>query len=193
MTDNSIEVDPRVLEGCRRGEQNAFHSLVETLKRPAYFHALNLTGNHHDALDLSQEAFVRAWRSFAAYDHTRPFYPWFYRLLRNLCLNRHRGTRRRHAALDRLQDTLVTTGKTHGDALDDLARRETAALVNTTLAALGPEEREVILLKDLHGYSYRQIGELLDLPAGTVMSRLFHARRKFRARYPAGQPAPAQS
>lgn len=196
MTGNGTEVDRQTLEACRCGDRRAFRALVESLKRPAYFHALSLVGNHHDALDLSQEAFIRAWRAFASFETSRPFFPWFYRILRNLCLNRHRSRIRRETMLERFRDSYVVPQQSGGfDARETFDRRETVAMVNKTLADLRAEDREIILLKDLHGHSYREISELLGIPPGTVMSRLFEARKRFRARFnePASARAPAHT
>ncbi len=148
--------------------------------RRAYYVALGLTGSHDDALDLSQEAFVRAYRARASLDPDRPFYAWLYQIVRRLCFNflRDRKTRRRR--LEEGGSWLVEQARAHaahGDPVRSTERSELRARVEEAIAALPEHEREVIVLREFEGLRYREIAELLDVPIGTVMSRLYTARR----------------
>lgn len=173
-----IEINPALVQRCRRGDSKAFGELVELLKRPAYFHALSLTGNPDDALDVSQDAFVQAWRNIRRVDPGRPFYAWYYTILRRLALNciRQRERRREDLGCEWLLDHEVSDVD---PATGDQRSRE-AARVRQVLMQLPLVEREIVCLKDVHECSYRDIAAILGIPMGTVMSRLYVARRHFR-------------
>ncbi len=169
-----------LVQRARAGDRQAFGELVERYMRRAYYVALGLTGSHDDALDLSQEAFVRAYRARASLDPDRPFYAWLYQIVRRLCFNflRDRKTRRRR--LEEGGPWLVEQARVHaahGDPVRSTERSELRARLEEAIAALPEHEREVIVLREFEGLRYREIAELLDVPIGTVMSRLYTARR----------------
>lgn len=166
---------------AKTGDAAAFAALVERHMRRAYATALGLVGSHEDALDLSQEAFARAFRARATLDPGRPFYAWLYAVLRRLCFNhlRDRGTRRRR--IDEERDWLVADAAAQAEEESPERRAAAAELrgrVAAAIEALPDTEREAIVLKEFEGLKYREIAELLDVPVGTVMSRLFSARRR---------------
>jgi len=167
---------------CQRGDREAFGPIVEAYKRRAFFTALGLLGDREEAYDVSQEAFVRAFRAIRTFDLSREFAPWFFRILRNLCATAHaRRAVRRAESLEVLQEEgrePAAGERFHPDLLAE--RNEAVERVWRGLAALDEKSREVIVLKDLQGYRYREIAEILDIPIGTVMSRLYHARQKLR-------------
>lgn len=163
---------------CQKGEPEAFGFLVEKYKRRAYFTALALVGSHDDALDLSQEAFVRAYRSIGKYNTRYRFFTWLYRILRNLCLNHLRNNRRRAEILQEAGDSV--TGKNPENPSLLVERDEVKEAVWSALSDLKAHEREIIILRDFQELSYREISDALDCPLGTVMSRLFHARKALK-------------
>lgn len=166
------------MQRVHRGDARAFGELVDALMKPAYFHALALLGRHEDAADTAQQAFIRAWEARGTLDPARPFYPWFYTILKRLCLNvlRDRG-RGREIAQSMLCDWIEPAGE---DATTEILRAEQSRMLQDALARLDPDDREIIALKDLSGYAYREIAELLQIPAGTVMSRLYTARKRLK-------------
>lgn len=174
---------------CREGDREAFGPIVNAYMKRAYFTALGMLGDGEEAYDISQEAFVRAFRAIRGFDPASDFAPWFFRILRNLCLTAL--ARRRSRSFDSL-DEMAEEGREPdaGERFrpDLLAERsEAAERVWRGLAALDPKSREVIVLKDLEGYRYREIAEILGVPIGTVMSRLFHARQKLKERLIGGE------
>lgn len=180
--DELIQSDTALMKRCRSGDGQAFRQLVEQLKKPAYHHALALTGNHADALDVSQEAFARAWMSIGRFDPSKPFYPWYYTILKRLALNCLRAHRRRREnnTGDEWQFAEHESG-TSDDPAEAHQSSEMHALVSRVMRQLAPEDREIIVLKDMHDYRYQEIALMLSIPVGTVMSRLYTARRRFRA------------
>jgi len=138
-------------------------------------------GNPDDALDLSQEAFARAFRARRRLDPDRPFYPWYYQILRRLCFNHVRDRRTRRMRLAGASDWLAEQAGRRAPAPDPQEAAVRAELRRRVQAAIGtlPErEREVLVLREFEGLRYREIAELVGVPLGTVMSRLYGARRR---------------
>lgn len=171
------------IDRCQKGDREAFGPIVGAYKRRAFFTALGLLGDGDEAYDVSQEAFVRAFRAIRRFDNTKEFAPWFFRILRNLCSSAlSRRSARKTESLDALADAGLEFPAGERFRPDLLAERdETIERVWRGLAALDTNSREVIVLKDLQGHRYREIAEILEIPVGTVMSRLFHARQRLKA------------
>ena len=171
----------RLLELAQGGDAQAYGSIVEFYDRRVYFAALGILRNPDDAADLAQEAFVRAFRELSKFDTSRPFYPWLYRLLRNLCLNHIRWrSRRREDSLDKLEESghflESDSDPSRAAELSDLRRQ-----LELGMARIQPKFREILMLREFQEHSYEEIANLLEIPRGTVMSRLPHARRNLRA------------
>jgi len=161
--------DLEAIERCRRGDREAFRFIVERYQSQAACHATAIVGNRDDAMDAVQEAFIDAFRSLARFDSARKFYPWFYVLLRNRCYKLMAS--RKHHEGDLLEDAVILAPPV------DRPREEIISL-EMALMELDAEDRELVTLKHLDGLSYEQLAERLDIPLGTVMSRLYHARKR---------------
>jgi RNA polymerase sigma-70 factor (ECF subfamily) len=178
-------VDERdLVRRTRDGESAAFAELVRRYMRRAYYSALGLVGSPEDARDLSQEAFVRAYRARARLDPEFPFYSWLYQILRRLCFNFVRdrklhGEKLREAASWIEDQSVARVGETNPER--SVARAELVARVRRSIENLPDREREVLVLKEFEDLRYREIAELLGIPIGTVMSRLYTARRHLAA------------
>ncbi len=159
-----------------------FEFLVKKYRREAYFHAFALMGNREDAADACQESFCRAFKAIPGLASLDRFYPWFYRILRNCCLNM---LNRRRTILNYARENGAAKSDigTSTDPSSILHKKEEAAAVHRALNSLNAEVREILSLKYIRGHSYEEITRLLDIPRGTVMSRLFHARKAFREEY----------
>jgi len=165
---------------AQAGETAAFGELVTRYMRRAYYAALGLVGSHDDALDLSQEAFARAFRARGRINPELPFYTWLYQILRRLCFNYIRDRRVRRNRLHQAGQWLSSQANRRAAEADPeraADRAELRKLVQLAIEQLSDREREVIVLKEYEGLRYREIAELLDIPIGTVMSRLYGARR----------------
>jgi RNA polymerase sigma factor (sigma-70 family) len=156
-----------------------FEFLVEQYKREAYYHALSFTNNKEDAADACQDAFRKAFGAMPRLTAMDKFYPWFYRILKNHCINmsaRKRTARNyRQATIDSkdLQPQTVSPS-------EELLVNERRESVRKVIETLKPDFKEILTLKYFGEKSYDEIAELLEIPRGTVMSRLFHARSAFR-------------
>ena len=174
-----------LMRRARAGDTAAFGELVSIYMQRCYYAALGMVGSPQDAEDLSQEAFARAFRARARLDPERPFYPWMYQILRRLCYNYTRDTSSRRRKMERAGGWLVAQATARAAADDPERVRATDALrerLERAISELPPAQREVFVLKEFEGLKYREIAELLDVPIGTVMSRLYAARQRLAER-----------
>ena len=180
-TDNR---EQELLRRCANGDVSAFEPVVLTYRDTAYRYAYSLMHNHHDALDLSQEAFARAFRAIASFDTSRPFQPWFLRVLRNLCLNEIDRRRRRPTPVTTTGDgvEMLTLVAGPGDPRQEAVKQDDSRRLQAAINRLSPDHREIITLRHFEDLAYQQIAEVLDIPIGTVMSRLHYARQALRKR-----------
>ena len=134
-----------------------------------------MLGSMDEARDALQDAFIKAWQSLHSFDITRPFGPWFFQILRNQCRDviRSRQSRERHEVRDEQIDVRPAGASSDPRRLHE---RSEASLLNT----LGDEHREILVLKELQGFRYSEIANMLEIPEGTVASRLYHARNALR-------------
>jgi len=170
-----------VVQRCRRGSREAFEVLVKRYMKEAYFIALGLVGNREDALDLSQEAFVRAFRHIRDLEPERRFFPWFYQILKNLCISHLRKRRRRAMGSLDEEDCPEVAAEVDGFSPEVVAgRKELKERLWRAIGQLDAKHREVIVLRHFRGMSYEQMAEVLCCSKGTVTSRLYYARQKLR-------------
>lgn len=171
--------EQQALEFCIQGRKEAFRPLVD-----AYFVRLvrvarAVVGDAEEARDLVQEAFIAAYRALDTFTLGRPFYPWMRGILLNRCKvylrTRRRDARRSRAAADRhghwVKRATVRPAPEH---------RRTADLVRRAMAAVDDDDREILVLKHIEGYSYDELAETLGIGAGTVASRLYRARGRLK-------------
>ena len=172
-----------LVERFRRGDEAAFETLFRRYREAIHAVAWRVTGNNEEALDVVQEAFIRAYRGSAGFRAESGFYSWLRRIATNLAIDRLRARRENEpGALE--EETLADEARApqaarlaEEDPVEQVAGRELAAALSTALEQLGPEHRAVLVLHAQEGLSYKEIAEHLECPIGTVMSRLFYARR----------------
>lgn len=163
--------DSTAIEKCREGDADAFRHLVGRYQAEAIGHAVAILGNRDDAMDAVQDAFINAFQALGRFDLARRFYPWFYIILRNRCFKVAAGRKRQpEMSTDELE---ILSPAPSGSP-------EEAIWLERALLALTAEQRELITLKHLDGLSYEELAERLEVPIGTIMSRLYHARKKLR-------------
>lgn len=173
--------EQRAIELClKHRDPIGFEFLVNKYRREAFFHAYRILGNHEDALDACQDAFARAFAAIPRLTELSAFYPWFYRILRNRCLNLLARRRTSDRYRNRPAGADDSVALPPDEPREALAKAEEQQLVRQALAGLPPAEREILVLKYLQGHSYHEIAARLGIPRGTVMSRLYHARLALR-------------
>lgn len=179
------EGDARLVEAVKRGDQKAFRALFERYQRRVFSIAYGFVRNPEDAMDLVQEAFVKVHRHLDSFQGNSSFYTWLYRITVNVCIDRIRRERKRRsveyddgvahedAAESETPVVSTTTGVSPARAL---GQKELAQKIDEASRKLSPAHMEILILREVDGLSYEELAEVLDIPKGTVMSRLFHAR-----------------
>jgi RNA polymerase sigma-70 factor (ECF subfamily) len=180
----SLDQDSTVVERCLSGDDAAWEELVRLHNRRVYGFCYRFTGRDSEAQDLTQEVFLRVFRSLGSFRSTEgSFATWLARLTRNLLIDHYRRTRNERVT-DSIEEQLPRVEESQtGAALGKSARtdsavagREASELLQGALAKLSPELRETIILRDLQEMEYREIAEVLAIPEGTVKSRLNRGR-----------------
>lgn len=177
----TLEDEHDVVLDWKKGNKRAYERLVRHYMHDAFLVAFGLVGNVEDARDLSQDAFVKAYQARERFDENRPFYPWLYRILKNHCLNFiKRGMRNTTSLYYEDSPDREKFASSDTTPLEQMEAGERRRLVRAAIDMLSDDHREIIVLKHFKGYSYQEIADLLDIPIGTVMSRLYYARRSLK-------------
>jgi RNA polymerase sigma-70 factor (ECF subfamily) len=162
--------DKAAIEKVLSGEKEAFRFLVERYQNQAVGHAAAVLGCRSEAQDAAQEAFIDAYNSLQRFDKDKPFYPWLYVLVRNRCFK----MLARRKPVDDIDEIEITAPKAGVSPEEHIG-------LERALKGLAAEDREIITLKYLDGLAYKEIAGYLEIPVGTVMSRLFYARKQLQA------------
>jgi RNA polymerase sigma-70 factor, ECF subfamily len=178
-----------LVQRCQRGEASAFAELVRRYQRKAYSLAFGMVHNPDDARDVVQDAFVKVHRHLPNFKGDSSFYTWFYRIVVNVAID-HVRKHSRSAAVD-YDDTVAheADGPGDGELLPStlgvnpataLGRREIREAITKALETLSPNHRAVLLMRESEGLSYEEMAEAMECSKGTIMSRLFHARKNMQ-------------
>ncbi len=177
--------DRGLIAACRAGHTEAFGLLVRRYQDRLYPSMVRLLGSREDAQDVVQDAFIKAFQKLDQFQGESSFYTWIYRIAINLALSGKRSRKPRflqslqhedrHQAVEDQADE-----SPDNDPVAALERAERETLVEAALRKLCPEHRAVVVLKDFDGYRYEEISALLNIPIGTVRSRLHRARGELR-------------
>jgi RNA polymerase sigma-70 factor, ECF subfamily len=181
--------DLTLVKRVRSGDQRAFKLLVERYQRKVYSVALGMLRDKEEAMDVSQEAFVKVYRYLDHFKGDASFYTWLYRITVNICIDvirRRSGAGRgenvefdENVQMDASEAQIGALGSRLGTNPQKSAlRRELADKIQEALAQIPEKHRAILLLREVEGLSYEDLSRTLEIPKGTVMSRLFHARAK---------------
>ena len=178
-----------LVSAALRGDKSAFGDLVDLLKRPVFTLCMSHVRDEADAMDLVQDTFFKAWTHREGFKDGTNFRAWVYRIAANACIDRLRRRKTRRA--DELDDKMSAEQLDEGDLpaigtfgraspFTEQARSQLGVRLHAALDTLPESMRQCVLLCDVHGYSYQEIADELTIPKGTVMSRLFYARRRLQ-------------
>ncbi len=179
------QMERLLLERSRRGDTQAFGELVTLHRQRIYGVVFQIVRDPDDALDLVQDTFIKAWRSLASFDGRHKFTTWLHRISTNAAIDLCRKKQRRpqdewddqHFSPDAASHTRPSSPRMPGVSIDeDEIRRR----IDAAMARLNPVQRATLILREVEGFSYEEIAEQTGVSTGTVMSRLFHARRNMQ-------------
>ncbi len=177
-----LEGEKELVERARRGDLEAFNSLVMAYQNTAYNIAFRILGNHHDASDAVQEAFIKAFRGIGKF-RGGSFRAWLIRIVTNACRDALRASKRRPSVplcsqgVEPERDYRFSREESPEDYAE---RQELARLIQEAIDSLPFDQKAVIVLSDLEGFDYQEIAEALGIPLGTVKSRLSRARARVK-------------
>jgi len=180
--------DLTLVNRCKEGDQQAFRLLVKRYERKVFSVAFGMLKDREEALDVSQEAFVKVHRYLGDFKGDSSFYTWLYRITRNLAVDRIRSRRGETVEFDEkvaqdeaeLGEAGFLSTQLGTNPQKSALRRELAEKMTEALQQIPEKHREILLLREVEGMSYEDLSRVLEIPKGTVMSRLFHARAKMQ-------------
>ena len=179
--------DKSLVDRCRQGEDEAWRELVDRFGQRVYSVAYHFTLKREDAEELSQEIFLKIFENLERYDGGFPLIAWIVSLSRNLCIDRYRRRKREKSFRFVSDDAVMPLLRSQDDPAADALKKERTKMLFSALAEIPEDLAEILVLRDLEGLAYDEIGRSLSLPEGTVKSRLFRARaevaRKVRERH----------
>lgn len=180
--DTSTSDEQALLDQVRRGDGSAYQRVVRRYQARLFSVARGILRDGDEASDVVQETFLRAYLRLETFHEGSQLYTWLYRIAVNLCLDKIRRRRREVAALydARLDHADVGLGRPELSPFEHRAGKELSQRLLAALDELPPAHRAVIVLREVEGLSYAEIARAVSCPVGTVMSRLFHARRKLQ-------------
>lgn len=186
----SVKGDHDLVQRVQTGDSSAFRALFDKYHRRAFAVAMGVVKNEDDALDAVQEAFVKVHKNIHTFEGSSSFYTWLYRIVMNVSIDHVRRNRRQknldfdervlHEESDVAGDGALVPSMTNANPGKAALRRELGGAIHAALQELPEHHRAVIVLREIEGMSYEEMAEALEVPKGTVMSRLFHARKKMQ-------------
>ncbi len=181
-----MKTDPELVQQSLQGNEGAFCELVDRYRARIYTFVLRIVKNPEDAGDVSQEVFVRVYRSLKSYDQSRKFSSWLFKIAQNMAIDNLRTRRSDTFSLDAPVETekgefsyQLPSREIEPDRA--LESTEVAEALDVAIADLEPGYRSVIMLRHVEGKSYEEIAEIMELPLGTVKTYIYRARRMLRA------------
>ena len=176
--------EKRLLLACRKGDHEAFRQIYDAYREKGFRLACRFLGNKEDALDALQDAFINAWDHLKDFEFRSSFGTWFYRITVNTCMDRRRS---RKATADKAHFEEEVTESFVQDMRgrppspsEEVALKELAEALEASVEKLSEEHKTVFVLRVMEDRSYKEIAEVLDISEGTVMSRLFYARKQLK-------------
>ncbi|OGP92920.1 MAG: hypothetical protein A2156_10200 [Deltaproteobacteria bacterium RBG_16_48_10] len=183
--ETSPKIGKEVIEGCKAGDRKAFEKMVLFYQKRVFNYAYRMLGHMEEAKELAQEVFVSVFESIQGLREEAKFEAWLRQIILNQCRNRWKYLKRRHYFnMDSIDDPIETeegeVAKPFFDPSDNpgaiYEKKMVQEWIQRGLLRLKEDQRELVVLRDLQGLSYEEMGKLLNLPEGTVKSRLHRAR-----------------
>jgi len=181
--------DLELVKRSQRGDMEAFDELVTRYRGKVYAMIVNMIHNEADAWDLTQDAFVKAWKALPRFEARSNFYTWLYRISHNVTYDWLRKKRIQADGTefddtvrkDSIEPGAPTAPANTSRPDEDAEKSELRVRIEEAIDKLSPDHRQVILLKEVEGLKYQEIADVVGCSIGTVMSRLFYARKKLQS------------
>jgi RNA polymerase sigma-70 factor (ECF subfamily) len=186
MENNAREVDAELVLAIREGDPSAYRGLVERYQGRVYSLICGMVRDREEARDLTQDAFIKAYKNLHRFRLESSFYTWLYRITVNLSIDfRRKAYRGRETSLD---ETRITPEDAHhtgprplANPSQNLHRKQLGARIHDAIESLPDDQRTAIVLREIQGLSYKEIAETVGCAEGTVMSRLYYGRKKLQS------------
>jgi RNA polymerase sigma-70 factor (ECF subfamily) len=189
--------DKSLVDRCRQGQEEAWRELVDRFGQKVYSIAYHFTLKREDAEELAQEIFLKVFENLHRYDGSFPLVAWLVSLSRNLCIDRYRRFKREKSFRHVSDEAVLPMLPSGDDPSAEALKKERTKLLFWALSEIPEDLAEILVLRDLDGLAYEEIGAALALPDGTVKSRLFRARaevaKKVRERHENRGAGPLQA
>jgi RNA polymerase sigma-70 factor (ECF subfamily) len=173
--------DLQLIDSTLAGDTRAFDELLKRYQDRLVHSLEHSLGSRDDALEVAQQAFVLAWKKLNSFRRESGFYSWLYRIAKNVAISRIRRTRIQSGSLDQLKEAagFEAIDQQAGSSPEhSIVQEEQIAMVRHALQQIAEEFRHPLVLKEIDGFSYEEISQILDIPLGTVRSRIFRARQE---------------
>ncbi len=175
------------IKACQKGDMNAFSALVETYENKILNHCYRMLGNVTDAEDATQEVFVKVFRFIKSYSEQSTFSTWIYKIASNVCLDLLRKNKRYtkdtvslHQQNSEGEEFLLSVQDEGPSPYDETRKKEAKRKLGEALGKLSDDQRQVVILRDVEGFSYEEIAQITKSAPGTVKSRLNRARQNLQ-------------
>lgn len=180
-----MEPDGVLVDRCKKGDVNSFELLVLKYQRKIFSIIYRLTNDPEDVEDIAQEVFLKAYKALDNFKGKSSFYTWIYRIAVNTCFN-YKKTKKenqyQNLESDSESDKFFNAAENLLETDQLIERQELSKKINEAINSLSEEQRTIIILRDVEGVSYDEIGKILGCPSGTVRSRLFRARQELKTK-----------
>jgi RNA polymerase sigma-70 factor (ECF subfamily) len=180
------EDETALIEAVQSGDPIAYRGLVEKYQNRLHAMVYGMLRNHEDASDVTQQAFVKAYNNIQDFRLESKFYTWLYRIARNLAIDLLRKRKRQpqqefdEAVATRTSEGTIANRHQSDSPSKALERKQLYAQIMSALDQLPADQKQVVLLRELEGFSYKEISDIMEIPEGTVMSRLYYARKRLQ-------------
>lgn len=173
----SPDTTDELIQRCLRGDQTAWDSIVQRHRRKVFNLAYKFVGGHDEAEDLTQDIFLKVFKSLDTFDRRANFHTWLTSVSRNLCIDHYRSLRKERETIDRNVDADGLSPVSHEEGpAAALERQDRVLLLREAMAALPEALRTAVMMRDIQELSYQEIATTLSLPEGTVKSRINRGR-----------------
>jgi RNA polymerase sigma-70 factor, ECF subfamily len=180
LEQRELFADAEIVDKILKGDKEAFAFIVERYQKGLINFIFRMVGHYEEALELTQEVFIRVYSNIAMYDSTYKFSTWLYRIASNLTIDHLRKKDPRTASIDECDEDDEKKIELESNELnphDQLEKKMMEKEINTAILTLEPLYRELIILRHIHFRSYEEIAKITNLPIGTVKNRIFRARK----------------